>query len=175
MFRRPLENAGIQAAVLRACCTVAMLLALAGCGSSGGGSGTIAIADNEAYRGQLAAAVSPVQFTGASQADRNWLQREIVRGISESAAFATVIALSARGESNEAEVLIDPGVVSVERWSGGLDRIDLRVRAWRKSTGAVGLDQVYKGTRRGQRSAISDAVAGLAKDLERVYGERPVY
>ena len=161
--------------VFRVCCATALLLTLAACGSSGGGPEAIAIAGDETYRGQLAAAVSPVQFAGASETDRNWLQREIVRGIAESDAFATVIPLSARGESNEAEVLVDPSVVSVERWSGGLDRVDIRVRAWRKSTGAVGLDQVYRGKRSGSRSAISDAVAALSKDLARKYGEPPVY
>jgi hypothetical protein len=157
-------------------CAAAAVLALAGCGSSGGGgTGTIAIAEDEAYRGQLAAAVSPVQFSGASDTDRSWLQREIVRGLDGSGTFATVIPLSARGESNEAEVVIDPSVVRVERYSGGLNRVDLRVRAWRKTTGAVGLDQVYQGKRRGQTSAIVDATEALSKDLKRRYGERPVY
>lgn len=161
--------------LFRALCAAAALATVAGCGSSGGSTGTIAIAGDETYRGQLAAAVSPVQFSGASDTDRNWLQREIVRGLDESGTFATVIPLSARGESNEAEVLIDPTVVRVERYSGGLNRVDLRVRTLRKTTGAVGLDQVYQGKRRGQTSAIIDATQALSKDLKRRYGERPVY
>ncbi|WP_296926949.1 hypothetical protein [Thiohalocapsa sp.] len=159
----------------RALCIAAVLATLAGCGSSGGGPEVIAISNDESYQGQLAAAVSPVQFAGGSEADRNWLQHEIARGVGESNAFATVVRLSARGEANEAEVIIDPTVVSVERYSGGLNRVDLRVRASRKSTGAVGLDQVYRGKRNGQTSAISDAVAALSKDLERTYGKQPVY
>ncbi|MBK1631534.1 hypothetical protein CKO31_12425 [Thiohalocapsa halophila] len=165
----------MRPALLRVFTLAAAVAVLAGCGSSGGGPDVIAIADDEAYRGPLAAAVSPVQFAGASATDRNWLQREIVRVLGDSDAFATVIPLSARGERNEAEVLIDPSVVRVERYSGGLDRIDLRLRARRKSTGAVGLDQVYRGKRRGQRSAIIDAADSAAKDLSREYGERPVY
>lgn len=160
---------------LRACCAVILLSALAGCGSSGGGPAAVAISGNEAYRGQLAAAVAPVRFAGGSPADRRWLQHEIARGIDEGGAFATVIRLSARGEANEAEVIIDPSIVSVQRYSGGLDRVDLRVRASRKSNGAVGLDQLYKGKRRGRTSAINDAVASLSQDLQRKYGERPVY
>lgn len=162
-------------ALLYAFLAAAAVAALSGCGSSGGGPAVVAIADDEAYRGPLAAAVSPVQFAGASATDRNWLQREVVRVIGESDAFATVIPLSARGESNEAEVIIDPSVVSVERYSGGLNRVDLRLRAQRKSTGAVALDQVYRGRRRGQTSAIVDATSAAAKDLRRKYGERPVY
>ncbi len=148
---------------------------LAGCGSSGGGRGSIAIAGDETYRGSLAAAVAPVQFTGASPTDANWLQRELVRVLNESDAFATVIPLSARGQNNEAEVLIDPSVVSVQRYSGGLDRVDLRVRTRRKTTGADGLDKVYRGTRRGDRSAIVDAANAASRDLRRRYGGRPVY
>ncbi|MGD2021220.1 MAG: hypothetical protein PVJ47_09200 [Thiohalocapsa sp.] len=161
--------------LLIALCSIVLAVALTACGSSGGGPGSIAIANDETYRGPLAAAVSPVQFSGASATDRNWLQREIVRTVGESGAFATVFPLSARGESNEAEVVIDPAVVSVERYSGGLNRVDLRVRAWRKTTGAVGVDQVYRGKRRGQQSAIVDAASAAAKDLRRKYGERPVY
>jgi hypothetical protein len=154
---------------------IAAMAALAGCGSSGGGPESIAITNNEAYRGPLAAAVSPVQFAGASETDRNWLQTEIVRGLNESGAFATVIPLSARGESNEAEVIIDPDVVGVERWSGGLDRVDLRVSTRLKTTGQVGVSQVYRGKRSGRQSAIRDAVATLGKDLKREYGERAVF
>ncbi len=150
---------------------------LVACGSSGGGGGSqyVAISDNETYRGQFAAAVSPVEFSGGSETDRRWLQREIVRVISESGTFATVLPLSARGESNEAEVLIDPTVVRVQRYSGGLNRIDLRLRARRKTTGAPGLDKVYKGKRSGSRSAIVDATAMATPDLRRNYGNRPVY
>ena len=165
----------MRPALLRVFILAAAIAVLAGCGSPGGGPGVIAIADDEAYRGPLAAAVSPVQLASASATDRNWLQREIVRVLGESDAFATVIPLSARGESNEAEILIDPSVVRVERYSGGLERIDLRLRAWRKSTGAVGLDQVYRGKRRGERSAIVDAASAAGKDLRREYGERPGY
>jgi hypothetical protein len=166
---------------------VLLIGGIAGCGSSGGSSGGgssggayggsrgVSISGDEAYRGQLAAAVSPVQFAGASQTDRNWLQKEIVRGIGEANTFATVIPLSARGESNEAEVLIDPAIVGVERWSGGLNRVDLRLRAYRKTGGAVGLDKVYTGKRSGSRSAIRDAVAAATRDLGRSYGTRPVY
>jgi hypothetical protein len=148
---------------------------LVACGSSGGGPERIAISDDESYRGQFAAAVSPVEFAGASETDRRWLQSEIVRGIGESGSFATVLPLSARGESNEAEVLIDPTIVGVERYSGGLNRVDLRLRAYRKSTGAAGLDKVYRGKRSGSRSAISDAVAAASQDLRRSYGSQPVY
>ncbi len=160
-----------------AACTTAALAILAGCGSSGGGpdAALVAISNDESYRGQLAAAVSPVQFAGASARDRTWLQHEIARGIDESDAFATVIRLSARGQANEAEVIIDPAVVSVQRHGGGLDRVDLRVRASRKSTGAVGLDRVYRGKRSGRTSAISDATTALGEDLKRQYGQQPVY
>jgi len=165
--------------LFRAACTATALATLTGCGSSGGGPeaspGVVAISNDEAYRGQLAAAVLPVQFPGGSAADRNWLQHEIARGIDESEAFATVIRLSARGEANEAEVIIDPTVVSTQRYSGGLDRVDLRLRASNKSTGRVGLDKVYRGKRAGKTSAISDATAAASKDLKRAYGQPPVY
>jgi hypothetical protein len=148
---------------------------LVACGSSGGGPGYVAISGDETYRGQLAAAVSPVDFAGASETDRRWLQREVVRVIAESGTFATVLPLSARGESNEAEVLIDPAVVGVERYSGGLDRIDLRLRASRKTTGAQGMNKVYRGKRSGSRSAIVDAASSAIRDLRRNYGQKPVY
>jgi hypothetical protein len=160
--------------MMRVLCVTASVAVFSGCGSSGGGPGggsaVISIAGDEAYRGPLAAGVAPVLFAGASDTDRNWLQSEIVRGLNESGAFATVIPLSARGESNEAEVIIDPAIVSVERWSGGLDRVDLRLRTQRKTTGQVGVDQVYRGKRSGQQSAIRDAVASAGKDLRRKYG-----
>ncbi|WP_295540584.1 hypothetical protein [uncultured Thiohalocapsa sp.] len=161
----------MPAVALRVFIFAAAIMALTGCGGSGGGLRDIAISAHETYRGPLAAAVSPVQFAGASATDRNWLQREIVRVLGESDGFATVIALSARGESNEAEVLIDPSVVRAERYSGGINQIDLRLRAQRKSTGTVGLDQVYRGRRRGDRSAIIDAASAAAKDLSRQYGD----
>ena len=159
----------------RALCIAAVLATLAGCGSSGGGPEVIAISNDESYQGQLAAAVSPVQFAGASETDRNWLQHEIARGIDESDTFATVIRLASRGEANEAEVIIDPSVVSAKLYSGGLDRVDLRVRAARKSTGAVGLDKVYQGKRKGNTSAIIDATTAASQDLKRAYGKPPVY
>jgi hypothetical protein len=169
-------------------CVAAAMTVIAGCGSSGGspsgspsgstgGSAagvsdvkTVAIANDEAYRGPLAAAVAPVQFPGASEGDRNWLQAEIARGLEESGAFATVFQLSARGQNNEADIVIDPTIVGVERYSGGLNRVDLRVRSQTKTTGQIGVDQVYRGKRSGSQSAIRDAVAALGQDLRRRYG-----
>jgi hypothetical protein len=166
--------------VLRLFCVAAVAAAVSGCGSSGGVAEVETIAaysppvrvrgDVEAYDGPLAAAVAPVEFPGGSEADRNWLQAEIARGLEESGAFATVIRLQARGQNNEADVVIDPTVVSTERYSGGLSRVDLRLRSQTKTTGRIGVDQVYRGKRSGNQSAIRDAVATAGRDLRRKYG-----
>jgi hypothetical protein len=149
----------------------AVLLLLTGCSSR-----PVSI-DEEAYQGQLAAAVTPIAPGGAglSPAERARVQARLVAALDAQGVFATVIPLSTPGESNEAEVIIDPTVLDARRGAGGLERVTLQVRARRKSSGEVGVNGRYKGRSRAGRDAVADAAGALANDLSRRYGTRPVY
>lgn len=149
-----------------------ILLALAGCSSA-----SISF-DDEAYRGQFAAAVTPVGLSGAAgigARERDRIQSQIVGGLDAAGIFASVTPLSSPGESNEAEVIIDPSVIDGSYGSRGLERITLRVRARRKSTGEVGLDDSYKGRESRKRGAMNEIIKDLARDLKRKFGQQPVY
>lgn len=134
--------------------------------------------DDEAYRGQFAAAVTPVRLSGAASIgarERERIQSQIVGGLDAAGIFASVTALRAPGESNEAEVIIDPSILDASFGSGGLEQVKLRIRARRKSSGEVGHDDSYKGRASRNRGAMDEIVKDLARDLERKFGQKPVY
>ena len=89
--------------------------------------------------------------------------------------FASVIPLSSPNQSNEAELIIDTSVVDGSYGGAGLERVTLRVRARRKSTGEVGIDDIYKGRASRKSSAAQGAIDDLIRDLRRKYKEKPVY
>jgi len=134
--------------------------------------------DGEAYSGQFAAAVAPVGRSGApgiGARERDRIQSRIVSGLYAAGIFASVTALRSPGQNNEAEVIIDPSIIDGSYGSRGLERVKLRVRARRKSTGEVGLDDSYRGQASGNRGAMDKIVKNLARDLKRKFGNRPVY
>ena len=126
-------------------------LLLAGCGS-----GSVRVDSSEAYAGELAAAVTPIAGAGGTESAR--LQTRLIRALEADDLFASVIPLSSPGESNEAEVIIEP------RLLGPAGReLRLSVQARRKTTGAVELSQTYRGS-------VDDVVAELSRDLRRRFG-----
>lgn len=132
----------------------------------------------EGYRGQLAAAVTPVAVSGAagvSFSERKGIQARLVRELDAAGIFATVIPLSEPQQANEAEVILSPTVLDASRGSSGLERLTLAVRAKRKSTGEIGLDDRFKGRSSRKGDAVADLMPALAKDLKRKYGQPPVY
>ena len=152
---------------------IAALLLLAGCGTSPELS-----VDDEAYRGQLAAAVTPVRLAGAARVsgyERDRIQARIVTGLDSADIFASAIPLSAPGQANEAEVIIDPSVIDASPGGRGLERLTLQVVTRGKSTGRIGLNQRYTARGSGGRDALDKVIGDLTKDLRRTYGERPVY
>jgi hypothetical protein len=153
----------------------AALLLLAGCSSTPNGN---VLVDEEAYRGQLAAAVTPVGL-GAGPAipaaERARIQSQLISSLDAAGMFASVIPLSSPNQSNEAELIIDASVVDGSYGGAGLERVTLRVRARRKSTGEVGIDDKYKGRASRKSSAAQGAIDDLIRDLRRKYKEKPVY
>jgi len=152
-----------------------VLQILAGCSSTSNSNVTV---DEEAYRGQLAAAVTPVGLSGATTipaAERGRIQSQMIGGLEAADIFASVVPLSSPGQSNEAELIIDTNVVDGSYGAAGLEKVTLRVRARRKSTGEIGIDDNYKGRASRKRGAVEDALKDLTRDLERKYGETPVY
>ncbi|MCF7993026.1 MAG: hypothetical protein K9M02_21520 [Thiohalocapsa sp.] len=150
------------------------VMLFAGCGSSS----SVRIADDEAYRGQLAAAVEPVRFAGAPGIGTDQgrgIQSRLVRGLSGADIFASVIPLSVPGESNEAEIIIAPSVARAVTGPGRFERIDLRVVSRSKTTGSVGIDKTYSGRASGRRDALDDALSALARDLHKRYGNRAIF
>jgi hypothetical protein len=148
------------------------ILVLTGCSSA-----PLSV-DDEAYRGQFAAAVTPTGLSGATgigARERDRIQSQIVGGLDTAGIFASVTALRSPGESNEAEVIIDPSIIDASYGSSGLEQLKLRVSARRKSTGEVGLDESYKGRASRNRGAMEEIIKDLARDLERRFGQQPVY
>ncbi|ESQ12555.1 MAG TPA: hypothetical protein DDY14_17940 [Chromatiaceae bacterium] len=150
-----------------------ILCLLAGCSSTTAISG-----DEEAYRGQFVAAVTPVRLSGDATIgvrERRRIQLQIVRGLDAAGIFASVMLLSSASENNESEIIIEPSIIESRSDSNGLQRIMLRVRALRKSTGEIGLDDRYKGRTSSRGDAASAIVKDLARDLDRRYGQPPIY
>lgn len=146
--------------------------------SAGCGGGSVRVPADETYRGQFAAAIDPVASAGApgigpDQSRR--IQSRLVRELERSDIFASVIPLSQRGESNEAEIIITPSVVGAVSRPDRFERIELRVTSRSKTTGTLGVNQVYGGRASGRGDALDDAVAALARDLQKRYGNRAVY
>ncbi|MGB5833520.1 MAG: hypothetical protein WBG92_16205 [Thiohalocapsa sp.] len=149
------------------------LLMFAGCGST-----TPLSVDDEAYRGQLAAAVNPVVSSGTNTlgvGERGRIQSQIVGRLDASGIFASVVPLASRGESNEAETVIEPSVSDGSYGRTGLERVTLRVQARSKSSGEIRFDDRYKGRASRNASAIEDALKDLTKDLKREFDENPVF
>ena len=121
---------------------------------------------DEAYRGPLVAAV--VTGTGPHAE----VSRRLALALADGGVFAAVLPITAASEAYEAEVIILPAVVEARPGAGGFDRVSLRVKTWRKGTGAVGLDQVYQGRKSRRGDAVADASAALNQDLARRYGVR---
>jgi hypothetical protein len=148
------------------------LLVLSGCSSA-----PLSV-DSEAYQGQFAAAVTPIGLAGTASIgmrDRDRIQSQIVSGLDAAGIFASVTALRSPAESNESEVIIEPSMIEASYGSGRLEQVKLRVLARRKSTGEVALDDSYKGRASRNRDAIGEVVKALARDLERKFGQEPVY
>lgn len=152
-------------------------LVLAGCSSGPTYPSNVSV-DEEAYRGQLAAAVTPVGLSGGlalPASERGRIQSRMISNLDAAGIFASVIPLSTPGQSNEAELIIDTSVVDGRYGDAGLERVTLRVRAQRKSTGEIGIDDDYKGRASRKTGAVADAVDGLIRDLKRRYDDKPVY
>lgn len=155
----------------------AVLLILAGCSSAPTSNSNVSV-DEEAYRGQLAAAVTPVGLSGGATmpaAERARIQSQIIAGLDAAGIFASVIPLSSPSQSNEAELIIDTSIVDGSYGGAGLERVTLRVRARRKSTGEIGIDDNYKGRVSRKTTAVADALDGVIRDLKRKYNKKPVY
>jgi hypothetical protein len=161
------------AAMLRGFAAVALAISVAGCASSSG-----LVGSTEAYRGQLAAAVTPVRMSGAagvSFSERERIQARLVRELDAAGIFATVVPLSSPQQANEVEVIVDPTILDASQGSGGLERLTLGVRAKRKGTGEIGLDDRFKGRASRKGDALADLMPSLTKRLKRQYGQPPVY
>lgn len=155
----------------------AVLLILVGCSSAPNSRSNVSI-DEEEYRGQLAAAVTPVGLSGGATipaAERARMQSQIIADLTAARLFASVIPLSSPGQSNEAELIIDTSIVDGRYGGAGLERVTLRVRARRKSTGEIGINDNFKGRASRKHDAVQDAVGGLIRDLKRKYNQKPVY
>jgi len=153
--------------------TLALLaVLLAGCSST-----RVSVGESEAYQGPLAAAVTPVAGGGStvSAGERLQMQAELARGLEAADIFASVQQLSAPGQHNEAEVIIDPSILAADPGARGPERVSLRVRARRKSTGEIGIDETYKGRASGRNDAVADIIKPLSRDLKRKYGKAAVY
>lgn len=159
--------------ILSAFAVAALTALVAGCSST-----PQFVDSDEGYRGQLAAAVTPVALSGAASvsiSERERIQSRLVRELDAADIFATVIPLSAPQQANEAEVIIDPTVLDASHGSVGVDRLTMRVRAKRKSTGEIGLDDNFKGRASRRGDAVADLMPALTKALKRKYREPPVY
>jgi hypothetical protein len=153
--------------------SVALLAVLfVGCSST-----NVSVGEAEAYRGPLAAAVTPVVGgrSTLSAGERLQMQAELVHGLETAAIFASVQQLSAPDQYNEAEVIIDPSILAADPGTRGPERVSLRVRARRKSTGEIGIDETYKGRASGRNDAVADIIKPLSRDLKRKYGKAAVY
>lgn len=154
-----------------------LILAAAGCGSSGG-QGSASVPTGEVYGGHLIAAVLPITGAGVYRGEGLRLQQRMAQAIAESGTFADVLLPGSMSEGHEGEVVIRATVE--ERSGGDGGKIALRVVATRKTTGAVGLDRTYKGKCRrcgtnATGAALADAMGPINRDLKRRFHEPAVY
>ena len=141
---------------------VAMLLHGCSTGPTVGGQ--------EPYRGQFAAGVvDPGGRYGST------IQRRLISELEASGRFAGVYPLRSPTQSSEVEVIIQPAVISARPGSRGLERLDLRVAAFRKTSRKDRFNKEYRGKASGGRDALDDIVEPLARDLAKRFGAKPVY
>jgi hypothetical protein len=128
------------------------------------------VGGQEPYRGQFAAGVvNPGGRYGST------IQRRLINALDASGRFAGVYPLRSSTQSSEVEIIIQPATLSARPGSGGFERIELRVTAFRKTSRKDRFNKTYRGKATGGRDALDDIAKPLVRELTKRFGERPVY
>lgn len=125
---------------------------------------------SEDYQGPRTAAVAPVagrrpERRSSGDSLRDDIQRSIQRQLDASGIFAGVVALDRADEGNEAEIIIEPALVTSGSYSG--DDVGLKVRVMEKTRRRVVLDARYGGD--DPTNSLRVAIKQLENDLEDHY------